>query len=228
MNTNAEYKALYLREYRGIERRIRELEEQGNAEYQAAYRAEQKRRQPRKKPENRDKLDDETVDALQAAILPKYQEVFTLKELVAKANEQNRQRLGELADGVQPEPDPLNWYLIDYSTSGTYRSQGWGKHKYAEGALVPQRDALQRIGFVADIRRIVEQEIPASRFCGFYSPAETYYRFELWANCPPWMADACGRLSLVDFVRSCDDQQVSPRVYNPLIKPEMVDACRAV
>lgn len=182
-----------------IERRNLQLHElQSQAE--ADGKAEFKKLFPRKRkyvwanlPEN-----------VRVEILAKYQPIVNFRfALKKKHREQVDKILNALAPKCELLPSP-QMYVVQTSSTDTYRSQGWGKDKYAQGALAPMRDLLVKHGFSAEIAK------------GETTEYNTVY--ELRVNLQPFQYDAFSRVTTVSNKEWRESQRsagVNPRVYNP-------------
>jgi hypothetical protein len=168
---------------------------------------EQKRRQPKKK--NLDPLDDAFIEALKNRLLTKYK-ISEYDAQLAKQKKEREDLLWSLAKQVTPivggEPQ-----LLDTSSTYSYSSQGYGAGKYARGALTPHHTTLTSLGFTAELRFVPYETNGSLRNSGDGT-------YELWANCPVWMADAIFKaMRMEDILRIMKSNHVNVRVYYPFL-----------
>lgn len=193
----------------------RERRRDAQAEFSERIEAEQKKRQPRRRV-NFDPLSDEWIAALRDELLVKYN--CEDDDATAKRMREGREVLLEgLAPHVEFIGEPLRWWKVDSSSTSTYRSQGYGMHGYAKAALKPMREWLRHLGLVAEIRWRMRFKGTGPYNCGDGGD------YELWANCPEWMADAAKRQLTFDFASKAMGRTVNPQVFNPFLPHEMVD-----
>ena len=124
--------------------------------------------------------------------------------------------LTELVPQVEFIGDPLWWWKVKTSSTSTYRSQGYGMHGYAKGALNPMRDWLKQLGFATSVRWKLHFKGEGPYNCGDGGD------YQLWANCPEWMADVAER-TLTWETASKAMYPLNPKVYNPFLSNERFD-----
>ena len=180
-------------------------------EWKTRIEAERKARTPKRR-KKLVELPEEWYTALRQELFVKHK----IEELDAKQKQlrdTRDEKLSTLCKGVEFEPTS-DIQKLDSSSTSTYRSQGYGMHKYAEGALKPMKDALDRKGFTTEIRWKLLFKSDNSK----WSTGDTG-DYELWANCPPWMYDALERVTTMqDWLDTYKkDAGLNPLVYNPFL-----------
>lgn len=173
MNINGHYKELYEGEALKARRKaLFEYTKSAQKRFDEMVKAEQKRRQPRKRV-NFEPLEDEWYDNLKQQFISEYDHEAE-HEAIMKAEDARKDQLYDLAPKVNFKGDPFFWWMVKESWESTYRSQGWGSASYTKAALKPLEYKLNQFGLITKI-------------------VKSRWGFQLWANCPEWMADAAER-----------------------------------
>ena len=188
---------------RGIEDIVFLTKRFAEAEWNTRIDAEKKRLKPKGKRKANVEVSDEFLSALRVELLAKYniEAIETRREHIRKAR---KALMLDLLGELDFTPDPECWHRVQVSSAYGYGSQTQPE-LYAKGSLYPLMDQLHRLGF------------------------ETHLRFannnhELWANCPPWLADAADRkTTIIDAIRSWKGRSVNPHVYWPLLSHNIAD-----
>lgn len=123
-----------------------------------------------------------------------------------------KRKLDELAVTVVLEPLAEEHVLHETST-GDYRSQGFGAHRYAKMGAQRYADALSAHGFQAEVRS--RRPIEGS----------DYTEYRVYANALPWQMDVCLRRggSLLDHCVKLWKRNVNPKVYYPFLDDAIFD-----
>lgn len=203
MNPNELYQTIFnddRQELRDIRSRFMR---EANDMFKSRYVAEQKRRQPRRK--NPDPLDDEFTNQLRARLLEEWAIINELDALI-QAFDAQKNSLDYLASQVVVEPSQA-YHRLKSSFVSTYRSQGYGEHRYAKNALCPLAESLELAGFETHI-----------------SYVESWDGYCLWANCEPWVADAISRRTkFQDTLDSLVRNGLNPKVIYPMLPYERIN-----
>ena len=118
-------------------------------------------------------------------------------------------KLSDLAKFVRLVPTNDVRQVYEANTS-TYRSQGWGAHKYAKQDAEREADVIRRQGFSVDVesRRPIED-------CD-------YTEYRVMANCEPWQYSVCKRRTdVMQWAVDCWRNGTNPKVYAPFL-PDLV------
>lgn len=182
--------------------------------------AEAKRRKPRgKNPQWPDQNDPFTV-ALRTELLATYR-VEELRSERRRLDESRQSELATLARAVVFAPGG-GMTVVQRSYTATYRTQGYGMHKYARTASEPLKARLESFGISAEIKFELHAKASGQFSCGDDGV------YELWADCPAWMADAAERtMTLGEEFDALTAAGTNYRVYNPLISWETIDILTA-
>lgn len=200
---NRRYAELFESSHPGLTEDIRRA---ALAEFGAAIDAEKRRRQPNRKLENCDMLEDEFVEPLASSIRSRYR-IAELIEEKKRFDAERRAELERLCRDVLPVPD-AGWYCLRVASTSTYSSQGYGAGTYAKASLFPLQKRLDALQFRTEIKET---------FAGVA-------QYELWANCPLWMADAIDRTITWRDALKAYGRTINPAVYNPFMSPDELDA----
>jgi hypothetical protein len=186
MTINEQYKRAYEAvEYNKFLDKSRARRKAAQNEFSERIAAEQKRRQPRRR-KNFDPLPDNWVDALRDELLVKCG--YELDERVKdKMRTERDETLERLAPQVTFFGD-FAWWIVSYSSTSSYSSQGYGMHSYAKAAVKPLAAMLDSLGIITSIRWKMLYKGTGRFSCGDGGD------YQLWANCPEWMADAAKHL----------------------------------
>ena len=98
-------------------------------------------------------------------------------------------------------------YVIQSANADTWRSQGYGCNRYAQGYLAARRNRLLENGFSAHI-----EEEQGDRYDGI-----SYNVYRLVSNAHDWQLDALLRATPLK-AQDYWDEQVNPKVYNPYLE----------
>lgn len=215
MTTNDQYReAFEAVDYHRFAKEVWDRRTAVENEYRELCVAEQKRRQPKKKKNFAD-LPEEWYEPLRQELLLKCR--YAEDEATIKKMKEDRQKLlAELADSVELIGDPLNWWKVETSCTSTYSTQTC-PGKYAKAIIQPLHDYLNSKGLIAEIRWSLWFTAQ-----GRYSTGDTG-EYQVWANCPLWMADAAERQITWEFMSRSMGRTVNLKVYNPFMSDALLD-----
>lgn len=141
--------------------------------------------------------------ALRAELFIKYN-VEALDARLEGLRKARKALMADLLDEVEFKPDPECWYRVQVSSAYGFSTQTQPE-MYAKGSLYPLMDQLHRLGFETHLRYAKSQH-------------------ELWANCPPWLADAADRkTTIIEALRSLKGRNVNPHVLWPMLPHSIAD-----
>jgi len=222
---NKLYARWYRKQWSAVGAYLREQDRVIFAEQSRLIRAAQKRRQPRRR-KNFDKLPEDLQEEIHQQLLKQFADVIRIRDAVRKARRVRAARLQTLWPRVTFEPLPNIWQQVDYCSSNTYRSQGWGKNKYARGSLLMYEELLKEHGYDCDVYRVFESRVEGRHYPGAgYLPSETYYGYALYANIEDWRYHALIRrgLSTEEEIELLEKHgSLNVMVYNPFLNPTEV------
>lgn len=182
-----------------VERRENRIAAQ--AEWSERCEAEQKRRQPRARKKFKP-LDEEWLAELRRELFAKY-DVDAVENRCTELRDEREKRLAELAPQVEIGPAGDAAVRVKTSSTSTYRSQTQ-PHHYAKAALKPLEAVLTAHGVPCHIRLVG-------------------YDYELWAECPAWMADAAERTLTWETISKAIGRTTNPKVLFPFLPYELLD-----
>lgn len=200
MTPNQEYKRIFARTYDGLIERKRQIYREGTEAFAARHDAEVKKRRPKGKAGKNYVLPMDVVEALRAEFMSLTAEYEFLAGIIEAAQKRRKERLQELCDTVNIVTTD-EFHKIETSYVSSYSSQTQS-NLYAEGHFLPLKVSLENVG------------VPTrTDFCQDGMP-----RYELWARCPPFVAEAVSRrITLGEVCRIWKSRQINPFVYNPFI-----------
>lgn len=184
------------------------LRKEMEAEWNVRVSAEMDRLAPKTKRKRKNppiiELPKEFYDSLRAELFAKFD--YERLEAKVKAVRTAADRLiWEIIDEVEITPDPECWYRVKVSSTYGFSSQT-SPGTYAKGSLYPLMDQLHRKGLETNIRYAKNS-------------------YELWTNCPPWLADAAEKqTSIVQTLRSLKGRSVNPHVLFPFLPHNLADS----
>lgn len=145
-----------------------ETMEAANIEYKDICKREEKNRSPKSKKKEVE-LPKELIKDIRDDVLSIYQpKIDKINSEIAE----NLTKLKSLENTVKFEPCENAFYMLDSSWSSTYSSVG-DSNAYAKAAITPCYSLLKDYGFSPQIREVHNYVA----------------RFELWADCEPYMFD---------------------------------------
>lgn len=214
MNPNYLYqKTFEARELEAFRQQRITARKAAQAEWNDAIAAEQKRLAPPKKGRKKQpevKLPDEFLDNLRAELFAKHK-IEWFDEELKRLEDERTTKLNELADAVILGKH-TEMVKLDSSNTSSFRSQGYGMHKYAKGVLIPMQEKLNALGYTTEIRFKLWFKGEGRWNCGDTGD------YELWANCLPWMYDAIERRTTYqEVLLSRKKFGVNNLVYNPFL-----------
>lgn len=224
MNANVQYKRLFLRNFRGLRDHLRDLRITGDAEFRT--RIDEARRAllpPKSRRKTLPELPENQREAIYIERLAKYVQPYEELHAVLKQIEEIVDiRLNALAEHVTPVLEAC-WYRVKACSTSTYSTQGMGAASYAKATLLPLEAKLKLLGAETHIhyreRKFDKSGCPP--YAGYRS--DSIGDYELWANCPPWMADAFNRTITLSEASRAWGRTVNPLVFNPFLPHEWVN-----
>jgi hypothetical protein len=216
-----EYRQLFEMEFDLLSVTIKQLQDDINARWKAGQLAEQRRRQPRvRKVENYKPLDDEFLETLRREFAVELAENDRLCKARLEARQRASDRMDELAEAIPKDVHPFGeWRKVESVSTAAYRTQGFGSYKYAREALRMSEQLAKHYGYEHAVYRQFSFYIEPRRY-PVYGPGERIYDLQLWVNIEAWRWNAILRtptFSTADFITTCDDHGVNPRVYRPFL-----------
>lgn len=210
------YKKWFLQQFTGLRDKIRDYSEQFNTARDSAVLERQKELHPRKK-KNFPILPEADFDAictrLRAQIMPEAGPVYAALE----DSKKSRSRiLNQLAPQIVPEADPTAWHRVRACATSTYSTQTQ-PHFYAKNSLLQYQAALESKGLATHIRYVHRWRTAGGRGPFGYSGPREGGDYELWANCPDWMADAVIRQITVDEALTALPSTCNAKVLMPFL-----------
>lgn len=217
MTPNQEYKRIFARTYDGLRTRKLAIYQEASERFRACVEKEKAKRRPKGKAGKKYELPEDVVAELRERFKPELTEYEFLDNAITQALANNSARLYELAEQVEVVPTEI-YYRVASRSSSAYSTQGYGKEKYAKGALLPFELSLAAAGLTPHISRVVTYRNANWK----YSCDAEVADFRLWVNCEPYVADAIEkRITLGEACKMWKSQQINPFVYNPFIPREL-------
>jgi len=184
MNANQQYEKAYLgEEVKQLRKTYSDVCRVALETWDSQLLAERKKRQPRRR-KNFDPLPTEWLATLRQSLFERHKIPERQEEIKVKG-EEAEQLMEKLASDVRFVGDDNQWWVVYSCSTSTYGSQTQ-PHFYAKSACKPLEAQLHSLGLTAEIH--YQQHY---KYGGDY---------QLWANCPPWMADAAKRQLTWDTV----------------------------
>lgn len=214
MSNNVSYKRLYRRDYGGLRRKLRAVEEEFQDVVKVATESRQRELHPRRK-KHRPLAEAEEaaiVEPIRDEMLARYSYI---REALDNAKVRRELRLHELAPRVVVETG-LCMNRVQTCSTSEYRSQT-SPDTYAKGSLLPLEVGLRRRGAETHIRYVQQWSIDGRLGPYGWVAASSGGDYELWANVPAWMADAVLRSLSVDEALASLPQTVNSKVLYPFL-----------
>jgi len=222
---NKLYARWYCKQWTFVSEWLRGQHRAAFAEQSRLIRAAQKRQQPRRQ-KNFDKLPEHLREEIHQQLLEQFADMIRVSDAAKRARKVREARLQTLWPQVTFEPQPNIWQRVDYCSSNSYRSQGWGKDKYARGSLLVYEELLKKNGYDCDVYRMFEFHTEGRHVPGAgYVPSETHYGYALYANIEDWRYHAlvCRGLSTEEEIKLLEQHgSLNVMVYNPFLNPSDV------
>ena len=117
--------------------------------------------------------------------------------------------LDELAQTIQV-PTVEEFYTHNWVQESSYRSQGMGAAKYARGNAEMDAEHATRFGIESKVERVEHRE-------EYNGKPFTWVEYKVMAKTSTVGWDILNRkkLKLQDFIKSCEDKHMNPRVMMP-------------
>jgi hypothetical protein len=204
-NANVEYARLY--EAREIQE-IRDLANVRRRQGLETWRLESdgiRRRMKRQKATEAATV--KAIDDLDRRLREEFADVYKADERLGILEVERNKALNDLAPSVTHAPLQDRACFLRASHVSTWRTQGYGAGKYAQGELVPDQVFLRDYGYAPHVRFVRGQG-----------------RYELWADCEQWALDAITRVrTLREAVEILKRNCLNPLVYMPSLPREMAE-----
>lgn len=217
MNNNLQYRGWFRRNFEGLRQKVRQIELDFQAECDRRITARQRELNPKS---SRKVLPDLPDDEQTAILEPLRAEWLVwagpIHDTLERARKLRGERLDSLAADVQVAPADC-MYRVKRASTSSYSTQTQ-PFFYAEQELTPYRAALQKLGLETHVR--YREEWRSSGAYPYSYGTNSGGSYELWANVPPWMADAVfRRITIEDALRALP-RTVNAKVLMPFLDYE--------
>ena len=125
------------------------------------------------------------------------------------------QMLDDVAQDVPVATTTEYWSLVETVSDDTYRSQGWGKAKYAKTDAELTAAKYKMLGILTELVRVSGEE----RF-GSFGTYTVGAEWQVWAPADSVMIELIRRkdgLEIKDFLKLCWSRASNPRVINSFL-----------